>query len=246
LATFSIQHLVQLLFALKGDFSISTLPNLLPGIGGLPIASTSISIDSPPKNNNDLFDFAFVGSLIGFLASYAMIVVGLESTMQLSNAADIAQLPKIDLEFLQESFLTSATIESVMGTNMLISLGDTTSSIVPLSPLTIAGHLGVMIHAIQLLPATVATNGGRMTSAVLGRFAGEFGIVPGLVNIFLLVQAYRGGSTTLYLVAFVYGFRAILQPSMPCLNDVDKASETRLALFTASTLLAILTLSPAT
>jgi hypothetical protein len=128
----------------------------------------------------------------------------------------------------------------------LISLGDTTSSLVPLSPLTIAGHLGVMIYAIQLLPATVATNGGRMTSAVLGRFAAEFGILAGLVNVFLLVQAYRGGSTTLYLVAFVYGFRAILQPNMPCLNDVDKASETRLALFTASTLLVILTLSPAT
>jgi hypothetical protein len=246
LATFAVQHIVQLLFALKGDFSVSTLPSLFPGIGGLPIASTSISIDSPPKNNNDLFDFAFVGPLLGFLTSYAMIVVGLESTMQLSNAADIAQLPQIDLEFLQQSFLTSATIESVVGTNMLISLGDGASSIVPLSPLAIAGHLGVMIHAIQLLPATVATNGGRMTTAVLGRFAAEFGIAAGVVNIFLLVQAYRGGSPTLYLIAFVYGFRTILQPNMPCLNDVDKASETRLALFAASTLLAFVTLSPAT
>lgn len=242
MALFAVQHAIQLLLALKGGFSISPLPTFFPGIGGLPIASTYVSVNSPPKNNNDLFDFAFVSTFLGFLLSYGMIVVGLESTMQLTNAAEIAQLPTIDLEVMRESFLTAATIESVAGTNNLISMGVGYSTTVPLNPLAIAGFVGIMTCAIQLLPTATATNGGRMATAVLGRFSTEYGIVAGFVNIFLLVQAFRGGSSTLYLMVLVH---ALLQSNMPCFNDVDKASEVRLALFAISTLLALLALSPA-
>jgi hypothetical protein len=243
--TFFIQHLIQLLFALKGGFSISMLPTIFPGVGGLPIFTTSVSIKSPPKNNNDLFDFAFAGPITAFLISYWMIVTGLEATMQISNAAAVSELPKLDMDFLHYSSLTSATIESIMGTNMLLSLGDSVSSRVPCDPLTIAGHVGIIIHAINLLPTTVSNNGGRMSQAALGRFTAEFGILFGLTTTFLAVQAYRGGLYALTFVAFLYLFRYVFQVEMPCMNDVDKTSKVRLAFFAGSTLLAYLALSPA-
>eukprot|EP00980_Cylindrotheca_fusiformis_P001011 scaffold276_cov132-Cylindrotheca_fusiformis.AAC.6 len=246
LATIALQHAIQLLFAMKGGFSISPFPVVYPGIGGLPISFTSVTTDSPVKDNNDFFDFAFVGPMVAFLLSYGMVVVGLENTVQLPTAAEIAQLPRIDLEFLQQSFLTSATIESVVGTDMLLSIGDGTSSIVPLSPLAIAGHIGMFIYALQMLPSNVANDGGRMANAVFGKFSLQDGLATSFASLFLLVQAFRGGTNTLYLAWVLLFPQLFLSVNLPCLNDVDLASRTRLGLFGVSVLLAVLALSPAT
>ncbi|CAJ1947129.1 unnamed protein product [Cylindrotheca closterium] len=245
LGTFALQHVIQLLLALKGGFKISPLPTLIPGLWGIPLVGSAVFINSPPKNKNDMFDFGFLAPFVGFLISYGFIVLGLESTMQVTNAADFAQMPHFELETLKQSFLTSATIESLMGTNTLLSLGDGASSSVPLDPMVIAGYLGLMINAIQMFPSMVDTNGGRAASAALGRFSIGYGGLAALSIFFLLVQSYRGGSPTLDFVALLYTFRFFFSPEMPCQNDVDNASSARLVALGISLLLVFLTLSPA-
>ncbi|KAL3936216.1 MAG: hypothetical protein SGBAC_008414 [Bacillariaceae sp.] len=245
LGTFALQHAIQVLLALKGGFKISPLPTLIPGLWGIPLVGSAVFINSPPKNKNDMFDFGFLAPFVGFLVSYGFIVLGLESTMQMTSSADIAQLPHFELDALKQSFLTSATIESVIGTDVLLSMGDGVSSSVPLDPMVIAGHLGLMINAIQMLPTLTETNGGRAASAALGRFSVGYGGLVGLVIVFLLVQSSRGGSPTLDFVALLYTFRLYFQAEMPCQNDVDNASSTRLVALGISLALAALALSPA-
>lgn len=185
-----------------------------------------------------------MGPILGMAASWTALFVGLQLTSGVKSS-QIESLPHLPLEFFQLSTLTSATIETFLGTDVLLSL-DSVSDNVAVHPLVIAGHVGILLNALNLLPSLGTTDGGRMLTAVNGRtgFLTEF--LPPLMGLFLLVQGFRGwdACNILLLYSFITNF-VQHDIEVPCRNDVDPAGGIRAPVFVATTVLALIALSPA-
>ena len=133
-----------------------SFPTLVPSLeSGLTGAITSLQ--SVPKDKQALFDFAIAGPLAAILTSVIMMYAGmfLSSSM---DAAAFADLPALPLALLRQSSLAGGIIDSI--SPGLLSIPDAalntralTDINIPLHPLTIAGYFGLMIDAINLLPA---------------------------------------------------------------------------------------------
>ncbi|MCS6814289.1 MAG: site-2 protease family protein, partial [Cyanobacteria bacterium] len=101
-----------------------------------------------------LFDIAVAGPLAGGIVSLIMLIAGLA----LSNADSLFQIPS---QFFQGSIL--------VGTVAKVMLGDTLqAAIVHIHPLTVVGWLGLLINALNLMPAG-QLDGGRIVQAIYGR-----------------------------------------------------------------------------
>ena len=204
---------------------------------------TNTELKSPPKNKNALFDFALSGPMWGMIASWSTLLYGLQLTAGVKSN-QVASLPHMPLEFFQLSTLTSATIESFLGTDVLLSL-DPVSDNVAIHPLVIAGHVGILVNALNLLPASSGTTDGRrmLTACTDGLITG--GVPAGLVQVFLLVQGFRAWGTSSYLLLYAF-LVPLLQhkTDVPCRNNVDPAGGIRPVFFAATTLLALVAISP--
>jgi hypothetical protein len=132
-----------------------TYPTLVPSIAsGLSGAVTSLK--DPPKDKQALFDFAIAGPLAGITVSIIMLCVGMEATVNM-DAASYADLPALPLTLLRQSSLGGGIIDGIAPG--LLDLPDAALNSkpiadvnIPLSPFAIAGFLGLMINAINLLP----------------------------------------------------------------------------------------------
>merc|ERR1711862_1063379 len=132
------------------------------------------------------------------------LVYGVQQTSMQVTESQIAALPRIPLDFLQLSSLTSATIETFLGTDVLLSIDPLAEPDVAVHPLVIAGHVGILINALALLPSRETSDGGRMVRGAFTRnsFAGN--VIGFLSFLFLLAQAFRvwrvSGVLSLYLL----------------------------------------------
>lgn len=206
------------------------------------LMTSNTEMRSPPKNANALFDFALSGPLWGMIASWTTLLYGLQLTAGVKSN-QVAFLPHMPLEFFQLSTLTSATIESFLGTNVLLSI-DPISDNVAVHPLVIAGHIGILINALNLLPTARTTDGGRMLTAT-GKDNSAFFLPTILINPFIFIQGFRAWGISSYLLVYAFLIPLIQhQTDVPCRNDVDNAGGIRTAFFAATTLLALVAISP--
>ena len=148
-------HEVAHLVAAKMNGLQTSFPTLVPSLdAGLTGAITSL--EAPPKDKQSLFDFAIAGPLTGLGVSVVLMYIGmfLSSSM---DAAAFSDLPALPLSLLRQSSLAGGIIDSIspglltvpdaaLGTKALADIN------ISLHPLTIAGYLGLMTNAINLLP----------------------------------------------------------------------------------------------
>lgn len=204
---------------------------------------------NPPKDNKVLFDFAFSGPLLGMITSWGMLAYGLVQTA-IAKQDEIVNFPHIPLDFLKLSCLTSATIESLVGTDVLLSIDPLLQNGVAVHPLVVAGHVGVLINALSLLPVSSTTDGGRMLRAAFPN-PSSIGeglaptLLPSLSYIFLLVQGFRDWKVSGMLICYLFISGVVNQVDVPCRNNIDAAGALRLALVMATTLGALVAVSPA-
>lgn len=204
---------------------------------------TNTQYKSPPKNKNALFDFAASGPVLGMVASYIALLIGLQQTAGIETE-QLSSLPHIPLQFLQLSSLTSATIETCLGTDVLMSL-DPVSDAVALHPLALAGHVGILVNALNLLPTTSTTDGGRMLHALVTRNSLIAKTLPVVMNLVLLLQGFRGyGTSDMIILYWLITSFLHHQIETPCRNNVDTANGLRLPLFVFTTLLALIAINP--
>lgn len=189
-----------------------------------------------------MYDFALSGPLCGLIASWATLLSGLQLTANVKTD-QVASLPHMPLEFFQLSALTSATIESFLGTDVLLSI-DPLSDNVAAHPLVIAGHVGILVNALNLLPVASTTDGGRMLTAISDGERG-FALPNFLIWPYVFIQGFRVWGISSYLLLY-----AFLVPSLqhktdvPCRNDVDVAGGIRAGFCAVTTLLALAAISP--
>ncbi|MDT9339563.1 site-2 protease family protein, partial [Trichodesmium erythraeum 21-75] len=121
-------------------------------------------------NRKVLFDVAFAGPAVGGIISLAMLLGGL----LLSHEGSLFQMPS---EFFKASVLVGTLARVILGPAVH-------QSIVDIHPLAIIGWLGLVITAINLMPAG-QLDGGRILQAIYGRkVAGRATLFTFIVLVF--------------------------------------------------------------
>jgi membrane-associated protease RseP (regulator of RpoE activity) len=188
-----------------------------------------------------MFDFAIVGPLTGMAASAFALAWG----SQLTTMMDPSTFPALPLEILRQSTLGGGIINNVMGGGVLnvpTSLLGTPAiaeMTVALHPLAVAGYIGLMVNALNLLPVGT-TDGGRVALTIFGRqlksSIGSFALVV------LFWLGVSGSDLFLYYFSFCIAFQS--GNEIPARNEVDNLSLSRIVLASAAYVVAALALVP--
>lgn len=177
-------------------------------------------------NRSVLFDIAFAGPAVGGLASLAMLVLGLV----LSHPGSLFQIPA---EFFQGSVLVGTLAKVVLGSALKQPLVD-------VHPLTVIGWLGLVITALNLMPAG-QLDGGRVVQAIYGRkTAGR----TTFVTLIVLALVSLVNPLALYWAALILVLQRTLE--RPSLNDLTEPDDARAALGLLALFLMLATLLPLT
>jgi membrane-associated protease RseP (regulator of RpoE activity) len=177
-------------------------------------------------NRTVLFDIAFAGTAAGGLVALLLLLVGLV----LSTPSSLFQIPT---EFFQGSILVGSLAKVVLGSALQQPL-------VSVHPLVIVGWLGLVITAINLLPAG-QLDGGRIMQAIYGRRVAARTTVGTLV---LLGLAALVNPLALYWAIVILFVQRDLE--RPALNELTEPNDTRAALCLLILFLMAATLLPLT
>jgi membrane-associated protease RseP (regulator of RpoE activity) len=169
-----------------------------------------------------LFDIALAGPAAGGLLSLLLLVLGLV----LSGPSSVFQVPA---PFFQSSILVGSLARVVLGSALKETL-------VPVHPLVVIGWLGLVVTALNLLPAG-QLDGGRVIQSIYGRkVAGRSPIVV----LVVLAIAATFNPLALYWALVILLLQRDLE--RPCLEEISEVDDGRatwglLALFLMATTL---------
>jgi len=177
-------------------------------------------------NRKVLFDIAFAGSAAGGIVSLLMLVTGL----LLSHPGSLFQIPA---EFFKGSVLVGTLAKVVLGSALQ-------QQIVDVHPLVVIGWLGLVITAINLMPAG-QLDGGRIVQAIYGR---KIASRATLATFVVLAIVSLVNPLALYWAIVIL----ILQRNLerPSLNELTEPDDARAALGLLALFLMIAALLPLT
>ncbi|HSF72388.1 MAG TPA: site-2 protease family protein [Microcoleus sp.] len=177
-------------------------------------------------NRKVLFDIAFAGSAAGGIVSLLMLVTGL----LLSHPGSLFQIPA---EFFKGSVLVGTLAKVVLGSALQ-------QQIVDVHPLVVIGWLGLVITAINLMPAG-QLDGGRIVQAIYGR---KIASRTTLATFVVLAIVSLVNPLALYWAIVIL----ILQRNLerPSLNELTEPDDARAALGLLALFLMIAALLPLT
>ncbi|MGB5898254.1 MAG: site-2 protease family protein [Geitlerinemataceae cyanobacterium] len=182
--------------------------------------------ESPLPNRQVLFDVAFAGSAVGGAISLGMLLGGL----YLSHAGSLFQIP---VDFFKGSILVGTLAKTILGSALEQPLVD-------VHPLVLVGWLGLVINAINLLPAG-QLDGGRIIQAIYGRKTA--GITTIATLIFLTIASLVNPIALYWAILILVVQR---NPERPSLNELVEPDDLRAALALVALFSAIVTLIPLT
>ena len=177
-------------------------------------------------NRQVLFDVAFAGPAAGGLVSLAMLLVGL----LLSGEGSLFQIPA---EFFQGSVLVGTLAKVVLGEALQ-------KPVINVHPLAVIGWLGLVITALNLMPAG-QLDGGRIVQAIYGRKIAGGATVATLI-VLAIVSLFN--PLALYWAIVILFLQRNLE--RPCLNDLTEPDDARAALGLLALFLMVATLMPLT
>lgn len=197
----------------------SGFPTLLPFWSSLPLLGSLTRISSSPRNKTALFDFAFLGPLLGFVSSFIFLGIGLVAT-QATLGTDAAQyLPALPVSVLKLSTLGGTIVDNFFGGDGYI-IGQDPSEAVSLHPYAIAGFCGMMINALEMIPLG-STDGGRLSQSLFGREGHS--AVGGLAWLTLLISSFTMGESQGAALTAVWIVTSVTQNDMevPARDETD-------------------------
>ncbi|MBS3028121.1 MAG: site-2 protease family protein [Dolichospermum sp. DET50] len=187
---------------------------------------TITRFESLVPSRNALFDIALAGPAFGGIMSLLLLVIGL----LLSHPGSLFQLPN---QFFQGSILVGSLARVVLGSALQ-------SPVVNIHPLVIIGWLGLVITALNLMPAG-QLDGGRIVQAIYGRkTAGR----TTFATIVLLAVVSLGNPLAMYWAIVILFLQRDLE--RPSLNEISEPDDARAALCLLALFLMITTLLPLT
>ncbi len=169
--------------------------------------------ESVLPNRSVLFDISVAGPVMGGALSLSFLVAGLF----LSHQGSAFQIPS---QFFQGSVLVGTLSQAVMGPALQQPLVD-------IHPLTIVGWLGLVITAINVMPAG-QLDGGRIIQAIYGRKIARRATI---ITLIVLAIATLANPLALYwAIVILFLQRDLERPSLDELTEPNDARAT-IALF---------------
>lgn len=221
LATHEVGHRI---LAARNQIRLSP-PFFLP-TGQIGSFGALMRFESLLPNRSVLFDIAFAGPAVGGLVALGLLVTGL----LLSHPGSLFQIPA---DFFQGSILVGTLARVVLGTGVQQPLVD-------VHPLVVIGWLGLVITALNLMPAG-QLDGGRIVQAIYGRkVAGRTTIA----TLIVLGLAALVNPLALYWAILVLFLQRDLE--RPALNEISEPNDARAALGLLVLFLMAATLLPLT
>lgn len=177
-------------------------------------------------NRQVLFDISLAGPAAGGLLSLGILIFGL----LLSHPGSLFQVPS---QFFQSSILVGALAKVVLGNAVQQPLVD-------VHPLTIIGWLGLVITALNLMPAG-QLDGGRIVQAIYGRKTAGRATVATIVV--LAIASFANPLALYWAILILFLQRDLERPS---LNELTEPDDARAALGLLALFLMVVTLIPLT
>jgi membrane-associated protease RseP (regulator of RpoE activity) len=188
------------------------LPFFLP-TGQIGAFGAITRFESLVPDRSVLFDVALAGPVAGGLLSLVMLLVGLF----LSHPGGGLEIPS---QFFQGSLLVGSIAKLVLGATI-------SQATISIHPLVIIGWLGLVINALNLMPAG-QLDGGRIVQAIYGRKTAQRSTLVTLVILGFVAFFNPANLVILYWLILV-GF---LQRSLerPSLDEITEPNDLRAAL----------------
>ncbi len=178
-------------------------------------------------NRTALFDIAFAGPAIGGLVSLLLLVSGLV----LSHPGSMFQLPT---EFFRASVLVGTLAKVILGSAI-------ETSVVDIHPLVVIGWLGLLINALNLLPAG-KLDGGRIVHAIYGRKTARRSTLATLIILGIVSLFNPANPIPLYWAVLILFLQRDLE--RPVQNELTEPDDSRAAWGLLSLFLMLATLIP--
>jgi membrane-associated protease RseP (regulator of RpoE activity) len=177
-------------------------------------------------NRKVLFDVAFAGPASGGIISLGMLVLGLI----LSNAGSVFSIPTV---FFQGSILVGTLAKTILGSALH-------QDAIAIHPLVVIGWLGLVINALNLMPAG-QLDGGRIVQAIYGRKVAGWTTVTTIIVLSLVSLV---NPLALYWAVVILFLQRGLE--IPSFDELSDPNDTRAALGLLALFLMIATLIPLT
>jgi hypothetical protein len=191
----------------------TTLPYFIPFPYFLGTFGAYIQMRSPIPHRKALFDVAIVGALGGFLATVLLLMWGLSLSelVQLSNKSSLANMDSLNPRF---SLLLSLLVKFIKGSQF------SADKALDLHPLAVAGYIGLMLSALNLIPVG-QLKGGHIVHAMFGQSTAI--IVGQITRLLMLFFAF------IHPYFWVWAIILWLMPIIdrPTLNDVTELDNWR-------------------
>ncbi len=183
--------------------------------------------ESLVPNRTALFDISVAGPVAGGLVSLLMLITGLI----LSHEGSAFQVPS---QFFQGSILVGTLARIFLGASLKATLVD-------VHPLTIVGWLGLVVTALNLMPAG-QLDGGRVVQAIYGRKTARRATIATLVVLGIVALANPANPIVLYWAIVILFLQRSLE--RPSLNEITEPDDTRAILGLVALFLMVATLIP--
>ncbi|MEM8676760.1 MAG: site-2 protease family protein [Cyanobacteria bacterium P01_G01_bin.67] len=178
-------------------------------------------------NRTTLFDIAFAGPAVGGIVSLLLLVFGLI----LSHPGSAFQLPT---EFFRASILVGTLAKVVLGSAL-------ETVVVDIHPLVIVGWLGLVITALNLLPAG-KLDGGRIVHAIYGRKTARRSTLATLIILGIVALFNPANPIPLYWAVLILFLQRDLE--RPVQNELTEPDDSRAAWGLLALFLMLATLIP--
>ena len=175
-------------------------------------------------NRSVLFDISLAGPAAAGILSLVMLILG----FLLSHPGSLFQVPA---QFFQGSILVGTLAKVVLGSALQ-------QPIVDVHPLVIIGWLGLVITALNLMPAG-QLDGGRIMLAIYGRKVANRVTIATFI---VLAIAALANPLAIYWAIVIFVLQRDLE--RPSLNEISEPDDARAALGLLALFLTIATLIP--
>jgi membrane-associated protease RseP (regulator of RpoE activity) len=162
-------------------------------------------------NRSVLFDIAAAGPIAGGALSLVLLIIGLGLSLSYSGPVEIPS------QFFQGSLLVGVMAKAILGSELKDEL-------LKIHPLVVVGWLGLIINALNLMPAG-QLDGGRMIQAIYGRLALRWTTIATAV---ILAIVSLGNPISLYWAALILFLQR--QPERPSYDELTEPDDTRAAI----------------
>jgi membrane-associated protease RseP (regulator of RpoE activity) len=231
IAILGIHELSHYLMAVRYKVA-TTLPYFIPIPFFLGTFGAFIQMKSPVPHRKALFDVGVAGPLGGFIVTIPLLLWGISLSeivsLPMGEESTLLNIQALDPRF---SFLFAILVKIVLGS------GFVAGKAVHLHPLAVAGYIGLIVTALNLIPVG-QLDGGHIVHAMFGQKTAI--IIGQLTRIFMLVLAMIRSEFLIWAILL------FLMPiaDQPALNDVTELDDKRDFLGLCCLILLLLILLP--